>query len=111
MSALHPKADMCSATRDVRFGPKAWGRINVAARRCSRATDRHSTCRQESGPMKLSYFLGAAITLLAAVVPLQAQPYPYKPIRLIVPFPAGGAADLTARTVTQALTQVLGQPL
>jgi len=61
--------------------------------------------------MKLSYLLGAAITLLAAVVPLQAQPYPYKPIRLIVPFPAGGAADLTARTVTQALTQVLGQPL
>jgi len=36
--------------------------------------------------MKLSYLLAAAITLLAAVVPLQAQPYPYKPIRLIVPF-------------------------
>ena len=61
--------------------------------------------------MKPLYLLGVAIALLAAVVPLQAQPYPYKPIRLIVPFPAGGAADLSARTVTQALSQVLGQPL
>ena len=61
--------------------------------------------------MKPSYLLGAAIILLAAVVPLQAQPYPHKPIRLIVPFPAGGAGDLTARTVAPALTQVLGQPL
>jgi tripartite-type tricarboxylate transporter receptor subunit TctC len=61
--------------------------------------------------MKLLYLLRVAIALLAAVVPLQAQPYPYKPIRLIVPFPAGGAADLSARTVTQALSQVLGQPL
>ena len=61
--------------------------------------------------MKLLYLLRVAIALLAVVVPLQAEPYPYKPIRLIVPFPAGGAADLSARTVTQALSQVLGQPL
>jgi len=39
--------------------------------------------------MKLLYLLRVAIALLAAVVPQQAQPYPYKPIRLIVPFPAG----------------------
>ena len=40
-----------------------------------------------------------------------AQPYPNRPIRLVVPFPAGGAADLAARTVTQALSQALGQNL
>ena len=40
-----------------------------------------------------------------------AQTYPNKPIRLIVPFPAGGAADLAARTVMQALSQGLGQPV
>jgi tripartite-type tricarboxylate transporter receptor subunit TctC len=39
------------------------------------------------------------------------QPYPNRPIRLVVPFPAGGAADLAARTVTQALSQALGQTL
>jgi tripartite-type tricarboxylate transporter receptor subunit TctC len=40
-----------------------------------------------------------------------AQAYPNKPIRLIVPFPAGGAADITARVLTQALSETLGQPL
>ncbi len=62
--------------------------------------------------MKLSCVLGAAVALLAAVVPVKAQqPYPNKPIRLIVPFPAGGAADLAARIVNQALSEALGQPL
>ena len=42
----------------------------------------------------------------AAVSPVNAhaQAYPNKPIRLIVPFPAGGAADITARIMTQALS-------
>ena len=44
-------------------------------------------------------------------LPAHAQTYPNKPIRLIVPFPAGGAADLAARTVMQALSQGLGQPV
>ncbi len=61
--------------------------------------------------MKLSHVLAATIALLAAVAPVWAQPYPNKPIRLIVPFPAGGAADITARIVTQALSEALGQPL
>ena len=61
--------------------------------------------------MKLSCLAGAAFALMAATLPLQAQPYPNKPIRLIVPFPAGGAADLAARIVTQALSETLGQPL
>ncbi len=38
-----------------------------------------------------------------------AQPYPSKPIRLIVPFPAGGATDLLARSLAQRLGQGLGQ--
>ncbi len=37
--------------------------------------------------------------------------YPNKPIRLIVPFPPGGAAELGARIFTQPLGQALGQPI
>lgn len=39
------------------------------------------------------------------------QAYPAKPIRIIVPFPAGGAADVTARTVGQKMAERLGQPM
>ncbi len=38
-----------------------------------------------------------------------AQSYPNKPIRLVVPFPAGGATDLLARSIAQRLGQGLGQ--
>ena len=40
-----------------------------------------------------------------------AQAYPVKPVRLIVPFPAGGATDILARTISQKAAEKLGQAI
>ena len=61
-------------------------------------------------------FVGiAAVTLLAAQ-PVHAQQksagdYPSKPIRLIVPFVAGGATDVTCRLIAEKAAISLGQPV
>src|SRR5262249_26284201 len=49
--------------------------------------------------------------LLAAAGSAAAQGYPAKPIRIVVPFPPVGAADLLTRTVGQKLTESWGQQI
>ena len=53
----------------------------------------------------------AALTLALIATLTLAQNYPNRPIRLIVPFPPGGALDTYARIVQPALSQQLGQPV
>ena len=52
-----------------------------------------------------------ATLLLAVIAPAQAQDFPNKPIKLIVPFPPGGPNDIIARVVGQRMSELLGQPV
>ena len=55
---------------------------------------------------------GAALALSALAIaagPASAQQYPDKPIKLIVPFPPGGATDVIGRVMAQRLSTALGQ--
>lgn len=52
------------------------------------------------------------LCLFAAVAgSATAQSFPSKPVRLIVPFPAGGPADIFGRVLAQGMSQQLGQPV
>ena len=53
--------------------------------------------------------IGTALALLPGIV--SAQGYPNKPIRLIVPFAAGGTTDIVARIVADQMGRELGQPV
>ena len=53
----------------------------------------------------------AALLLCAAFGAALAQGYPNRPIRIVVPYPAGGATDQMARIIQQPLSEILGQPI
>jgi tripartite-type tricarboxylate transporter receptor subunit TctC len=57
-------------------------------------------------------YAGRALVAIAgacAALTASAQAYPSRPIRLIIPFSAGGAADVPGRILAQRLTETLGQ--
>jgi tripartite-type tricarboxylate transporter receptor subunit TctC len=57
----------------------------------------------------IASILAAALTLTAAAA--SAQPYPNRPITLIVPYPPGGATDAISRIIQDSMSQSLGQQL
>jgi tripartite-type tricarboxylate transporter receptor subunit TctC len=65
--------------------------------------------------MKIGLPKIVASVCVAALLPIAgsaaAQDYPNKPVRLIIPYPAGGASDLTARAVVSVADEYLGQPM
>jgi len=58
--------------------------------------------------------LCAALPILltaVATLPASSQTWPDKPVRIIVPFAAGGSLDFVTRLVAEGLSQKLGQPV
>ena len=59
---------------------------------------------------RLRMSLVAALALLLSALPACAQTYPSRPVRVIVPFPAGGGVDATGRILAQRLGESFGKP-
>src|SRR5712691_7437317 len=53
--------------------------------------------------------LALAALAFASTDAATAQPYPNRPVRLIVPFPAGGSTDVAARIIAEYLSRVFGR--
>lgn len=61
----------------------------------------------------MPFTAAACLLALVALAPTaaQAQAFPSKPIRLVVPFPAGSATDSIARSVGASVSAAIGQPV
>jgi tripartite-type tricarboxylate transporter receptor subunit TctC len=58
---------------------------------------------------QLEMRLACAAAFCATITGAEAQPFPAKPVRIVVPFPAGGSFDVTARILAQRMQTALGQ--
>lgn len=56
------------------------------------------------------FFLVAVLATLVVAAPVSAQSWPARPVRIVVPFAAGGSADSVARITAEWLTQRIGAP-
>lgn len=55
--------------------------------------------------------LAGSLALAGTAIPAFAQNFPNKPIRIVVPYPAGGPIDMTTRPLAQKLTDAMGNPV
>ncbi len=61
--------------------------------------------------MRIAKFFVATLLASLCSTTLLAQPYPSKPIRLLVPFGPGGVGDITSRAVMQKMSESIGQQI
>jgi tripartite-type tricarboxylate transporter receptor subunit TctC len=79
----------------------------IARRRFLEGRVRNEGAMRKQARAFMAFALALAALSIAASA--QAQTYPNRPVRIIVPYPAGGVADVTARVIGQKLGEVLGQ--
>jgi tripartite-type tricarboxylate transporter receptor subunit TctC len=60
---------------------------------------------------RLSRLVVGALALAASAIAAAAEPYPSRPIKMVIAFPAGGPTDVNARLFAQAMSEQLGQPV
>jgi tripartite-type tricarboxylate transporter receptor subunit TctC len=71
----------------------------------------HRRRLEEEKTMRRGILFVLAAFAAAAWLPAGAQPYPTRPVRVVVPFPPGGNVDVFARVLYQQVEKELGQPV
>lgn len=89
----------------------AWGQTTFLSG--SASAHSHEVGKRGPTPIALGTILGACFlgAVGASAAYAQAQAYPSRPLRMVVPFPGGGPADQFARIIADRLSRGLGQPV
>ena len=87
-------------------GLRERGRLRGTSSMSNEAMD-----KSRAALLAICWIVGVSLALVASPGAVLAAPYPDHPIRLVVPFPAGGGADTLARIVMPRVGQELGVPI
>jgi tripartite-type tricarboxylate transporter receptor subunit TctC len=74
-----------------------------------RISEGSGTVLRRRGVCVFCFAVSVLVVCALHAVTALAQTYPLRPVRLVVPYPPGGATDFTAREISQALTEAMGQ--
>src|SRR6185369_513794 len=110
MTAIWSTSFLC-LHRSPNCSRKSWSTIRRGCLSFEGACALADKCVRYALSRRLASFAGMAALAAALFLPqiTHAQNYPSRPVRLILPFGAGGVADVTARLVTEKLGEKLGQ--